>query len=91
MADQTAIGVLNDMIDTLAGEHVEIPETIVPALLVLSGYISNLGGDIEEAVANYLDAHPEATTTVQDGSITARKFADGVFTALTDEQIDAMF
>ena len=91
MADQTAIGVLNDMVDTLAGSHVEIPETLVPALLVLSGYITDLGGDIEEAVANYLGAHPELVTTVQDKSLTANKFADGVFTALTDAQIDAMF
>lgn len=28
---------------------------------------------IESAVDNYLDAHPEATTTVQDGSITKAK------------------
>lgn len=31
-----------------------------------------------EAVAAWLDAHPEATTTVQDGSLTVAKFASGV-------------
>lgn len=30
---------------------------------------------IEQAVADWLDAHPEATTTVQDGSITEAKLA----------------
>lgn len=30
---------------------------------------------IEQAVADWLDAHPEATTTVQDGSITEEKLA----------------
>ena len=33
---------------------------------------------IEEAVSNYLNEHPEATTTVADGSITNGKFADDV-------------
>lgn len=28
---------------------------------------------LEEYVNDWLDAHPEATTTVEDGSITARK------------------
>ena len=29
-----------------------------------------LGDSIDEAVAAWLDGHPEATTTVQDGSLT---------------------
>lgn len=33
-------------------------------------------GDIDGAVSDWLDAHPEATTTVQDGSITDKKLAD---------------
>ena len=33
---------------------------------------------IAEAVGDYLDAHPEATTTVQDASITKAKLASGV-------------
>lgn len=36
--------------------------------------------EIEEYVADWLDAHPEATTTVQDGSITTQKLADGSVT-----------
>ena len=29
-----------------------------------------LGGDLESYVNDWLDSHPEATTTVQDGSLT---------------------
>ena len=36
-----------------------------------------LDGDMESYVDNWLDSHPEATTTVQDGSLTYRKFATG--------------
>ena len=37
---------------------------------------------IEQAVSDYLDAHPEATTTVQDGSITEAKLASDVLAEL---------
>lgn len=46
---------------------------------------------IEEKVADYLDAHPELVTTVQDGSITEQKFATsiaqklGLISSLSDE------
>ena len=91
MADQTALDVLSGIIDSLAGEHVDIPDTLVPALLVLAGYIQSLSEDMAADVAAYLEAHPELTTTVQDGSITKAKFADGVFDALTSAQVDALF
>ena len=37
-------------------------------------------GDIDVAVSDWLDAHPEATTTVQDGAVTTSKIADGAVT-----------
>ena len=46
MADQTALDVLSGIIDSLAGEHVDIPDTLVPALLVLAGYIQSLSEDM---------------------------------------------
>lgn len=45
--------------------------------------------ELQTAVNTWLNAHPEATTTVQDGSITVAKFAPGVITktvAVTWEQ-----
>lgn len=35
-----------------------------------------LGGDLESYVNDWLESHPEATTTVQDGSITEVKLSD---------------
>ena len=37
-----------------------------------------LGGDLESYVNGWLDSHPEATTTVQDGSLTESKFSDSL-------------
>lgn len=37
-----------------------------------------LGADIEGAVEKWLDDHPEATTTVEDGSITEVKLASAL-------------
>lgn len=35
-------------------------------------------GDVSQTVRDWLDDHPEATTTVQDGSLTEAKFADSL-------------
>ena len=49
-------------------------------------------GGIDEAVDNWLDEHPEATTTVQDGSITEAKFSDALQLAtIKDYVIPEMF
>lgn len=82
----------------IAGDHGwpggEMPKTVIEALGVLAGYIG--GGDvdpavIEAAVRDWLDDHPEATTTVADGSITTAKFASDVFSVLSNADIDEMF
>ena len=45
---------------------------------------------IADAVDDWLDDHPEATTTVQDGSITRVKIADGVLDYVTPEMFGAV-
>lgn len=45
---------------------------------------------IAEAVDDWLDDHPEATTTVQDGSITEAKFAVGALDYVTPEMFGAV-
>lgn len=45
---------------------------------------------IGSAVDDWLKAHPEATTTVQDGSLTKEKFADGVLPYVTPEMFGAV-
>lgn len=44
---------------------------------------------IEQAVDDWLDDHPEATTTVEDGSITRAKIANGVMDFVTPEMFGA--
>lgn len=44
----------------------------------LSEYESIFTGDVDESVQNWLDSHPEATTTVQNGTITEAKLADSL-------------
>ena len=41
------------------------------------GYVAD-AQQIQEKVDNYLDEHPEATTTVQDGSLTEAKFSNAL-------------
>lgn len=41
-------------------------------------------GDIEQAVTDWLEEHPEATTTVEDGSITEEKLAQNIISQLED-------
>ena len=41
----------------------------------IADVFSDLGALVKENVDNWLDEHPEATTTVQDGSLTIEKFS----------------
>ena len=79
MADNTTeLEVLNQIVDVLGGQSGQY-ETVVPVLqqiyTLLEAGITDPEA-IAEAVAAWLDEHPEATTTVQDGSITGVKIAD---------------
>lgn len=44
----------------------------------LSRYETIFTADVDQSVSNWLDEHPEATTTVEDGSITEAKLANDV-------------
>lgn len=56
--------------------HVVIPEEIA--------------ANIEEAVSKWLDEHPEATTTVQDHSLTYKKLVTGTLGFVTPEMYGAV-
>lgn len=49
--------------------------------------IANLNAVITQAVDSWLDEHPEATTTVQDGSITEPKFASALALKTINEYV----
>lgn len=53
----------------------------------LSRYETIFTADVDQSVSNWLDEHPEATTTVQDGSITETKLADR--SVVTDKLADS--
>ena len=96
MAD-TAVETIGEIIANLGGTMTAT--TVVPALDELKDLLGE--GGITDAVNAWLEDHPEATTTVQDnslttdkyqdGSITAVKFAEGVFGVLDADAIDALF
>ncbi len=67
------------------------PETLVEAIQLLAGVIGVDPTAIAEAVAAWLDAHPEATTTVQDGAVTRDKLSTGMYVVLSDSDIESLF
>ena len=71
----------------------DIDNLFTVKVLMLKGEKGDPGdptdAQVQNAVDIWLEAHPEATTTVQDGSITDAKFASD--TKITNAQIDALF
>ena len=101
MADTTTeLEVLNQIVDVLGGQSGQY-ETVVPVLQQIKELLEAGITDpeaIAEAVSAWLDEHPEATTTVQDGSITGVKIADNTIpdaklaqTGGVLEKVDSIF
>lgn len=72
---ETALPIVREIITNLGGTS--DAKTLVPALNDLKDLLGE--GGISEAVDAWLDAHPEATTTVEDDSITPAKLSDTTF------------
>lgn len=64
--------------NALAADVAQNTEDISDLDTRLDGYENIFTGNVDTSVQNWLGAHPEATTAVQDGSITAAKLASGV-------------
>lgn len=62
--------VINDVVGDLGNLHTEDKGDVVGAI---NEVYDQFTGGIAEAVSNWLDDHPDATTTVEDGSITKTK------------------
>ncbi len=65
------------------------PEDIVPIRKELEELHDQFEKPIQEQVDNYLDRHPEATTTVQDKSLTIDKMVVGTLGYVTPEMYGA--
>lgn len=78
------------MIKPIEGFYVHDEETNTDGVAKVSiDAVHELVEDLNGAVEGWLDEHPEATTTVQDGAITSVKINDSV--SITTEEIDDMF
>lgn len=84
---ETAVPTIGEIIGNLGGSMAAT--TIVPALEELKDLLGE--GGVSEAVSDWLDAHPEATTTVEDGSITKAKLASSMYDEISAADVAAMF
>ena len=67
------ISTLDGDVSTLQDDVNDIEDEITDIKADLSEYESIFTADVGESVSNWLDEHPEATTTVEDGAITPPK------------------
>lgn len=75
----TKIGWVNDRAPAInQGNLNHMDQGIYDAHRKLSEYEDVFTGDVGESVQNWLDEHPEATTTVEDGAITEPKLASSL-------------
>lgn len=77
-AGRTSLGVLHEILNNLGDSNTY--NYVVDALEALLNVLGE--GGIGQAVSDWLAAHPEATTTVQNGSITLLKLANDVKSAI---------
>lgn len=90
----------------LMGRDVAVPTQVLAIVVLGSGTTGatlpdSFDDEMVTAVAEWLDAHPEATTTLGDGDVTTPKIANGavtsdkiagtVFSVLDESDIDALF
>lgn len=71
-------------------EQFEALDDLLSSIIARVGALEELitGSAMAEYVAAWLDDHPEATTTVEDDSITPAKLNESV--ALTSDELDAI-
>lgn len=70
----------NDLEAYVNSNYLQLVETYNQLENYVNEYFENLDvqDEIEESVSDWLDDHPEATTTVQDGSLTEAKLSESL-------------
>ena len=86
-AVRTQVAELNSTIGNKSNLNTDTKTNLVAAINEVNGYF--LDG-IEEGVSNWLDDHPEATTTVQDNSLTNKKLVVGTLGFVSPEMFGAV-
>lgn len=77
---------LKGAVGNLSQLHTDVKTNIVNAINEVNDYLE---GGIEDAVDLWLNDHPEATTTVQDHSLTYEKLVNGTLGFVTPEMYGA--
>lgn len=87
----TKLGWVNDRAPALNQTNLNhMDQGIYDAHQELAEYEGIFTGDVAESVQNWLDAHPEATTTVQDHSLGYEKLIIGTLGFVTPEMFGAV-
>lgn len=67
-----------ESVETLEESVGTLQEDVEDIKTELEQYEDIFTGDLDESISNWLDEHPEATTTIQDGAVTEPKLADAL-------------
>lgn len=87
---QTFIDEVEEALQTMDGRLDDMDDQITDVKQDLSEYEQIFTADLDESVSNWLDLHPEATTTVEDHSLTYEKLVNGTLGYVTPEMYGAV-
>ena len=83
---------IEDAVDSIPEDYSSLNAEVAGIRSDLDEAIEDFAVPTQEAVDNWLNAHPDATTTVQDGSLTEVKFSDSLkLLAIKDYLTPMMF
>lgn len=78
-----------NVLDSIPEDYSQMSEDLGDLKSALEQYEDIFTGDVDESVQNWLDVHPEATTTVEDHSLTYEKLVNGTLNFVTPEMLGA--
>lgn len=72
---ESLIEAINEAVAAIPSDYEDLEDDVEAIRGEVDDFIEQFSGDVDDAVAAWLAAHPEATTTVEDGSLTQAKFS----------------
>lgn len=82
----SAAATAQDVLDSIPQDYSDLSNDVTDLKSALDQAIEEFAVPTQEAVDNWLVAHPEATTTVQDNSLTTAKYQNG---SVTDDKLSS--